>query len=186
MNKLKWIIIINGIFDPLNSTKMGLVVGIGGVSRAGKTTLANLVQNWYSDLQSSIVPMDNFVFPIDKIPKINNEVDWEVPASVDYEKLYNHLTTNLPDNNLVIAEGILIFNNDRLNSIFNKKINIEIPKEVFIERKSTDTRWSEPDWYIQHIWDAYLTYGVRSVDDALIVDGCSPFDKVEIMNYLNI
>jgi hypothetical protein len=73
-----------------------------------------------------------------------------------------------------------------LNSIFNKKIHVEISEKIFFERKSADIRWKEPDWFIQHIWDAYLEYGARSTDDALIVDGSSLFDKKQIMDYLDI
>ncbi len=164
---------------------MGLVVGISGVSRAGKTTLAQQIINWYPEFQTVLISMDEFVFPVDQIPKIKNEVDWEVPASVDYNKLYTHLTTITPLNELIIVEGILIFNNDLLNSLFDRKIHVEIPENVFFERKKDDKRWKVPGWYIQHIWDAYEIYGNRSTQYALKVDGRIPFEKEKIKDYLN-
>ena len=46
----------------------------------------------------------------------------------------------------------------------NIKIFLEISKRLFIERKREDLRWGlEPDWYIEHIWEAYLRYGRPSL-----------------------
>ena len=56
---------------------MGLSIGIGGVSRAGKTTLSNYVQNLYPNKKSLIIPMDEYVHDKEKIPRIKDRIDWE-------------------------------------------------------------------------------------------------------------
>jgi len=186
--QLKLIIIFNGKFVSLDRNKMGLVVGISGVSRAGKTTLSKQIKKWYSGLQTAFISMDEFVFPVDQIPKINNEVDWEVPASVDYDKLYDHLTDITSFNDIIIAEGILIFNNENLNSLFNKRIHVEIAEDIYFERKRNDKRWKVPDWYIKHIWDSYGKYRSQATRNSLKVDGTIPLSlqKMKIMDFLNI
>ena len=66
---------------------MGLVVGIAGVSRAGKSTLAAEIKENSKGLITEILSMDDFVVPEKNFPKINGLPDWESPATVDYSKL---------------------------------------------------------------------------------------------------
>ena len=68
---------------------MGNVIGIGGVSRSGKSTLSQLIAEWYSDKKVSILKMDNFVFDEKLIPQIRGETDWEVPRSLIGIGLWN-------------------------------------------------------------------------------------------------
>ena len=57
-------------------------------------------------------------------------------------------------------EGLLAFYESRIEQLLDKKIFIEIPKTLFLERKVRDKRWGEfPEWYMEHIWQSYLTYG---------------------------
>lgn len=163
---------------------MGIIIGIGGVSRAGKTTLGKLIRNWYSDLTISILEMDAFVFPESQIPKIRNEVDWEIPASVDFKSMALEISRKKSQNDMVIVEGILIFYDDILNALFDRKIFIDLSYEDFIARKLLDTRWNEPEWYIQHIWTSYIIYGRKNVEDALLISGNNPFRRKRIKEFI--
>lgn len=138
----------------------GLSIGIGGVSRAGKTSLSNYIRALYPNKSAFIIQMDEYVKDEADIPKIKDHIDWEHPISVDFEKIQTALIEAIATYDIVITEGILIFHSEKLNKLFDKRIFIDIPKTVFYKRKREDERWgNEPDWYIDYIWDSYLKYG---------------------------
>ncbi len=145
----------------------GLSIGIGGASRAGKTSLSNYIKSLYPNKKVFLIQMDEFVKDEADIPKVRNHTDWEHPISVDFERIKQTLTQALNENDIVITEGILIFYSPQLNSLFDKRIFINIPKTVFYKRKRQDLRWGkEPDWYIDYIWESYQKYGKLKENDS--------------------
>lgn len=165
-------------------TGMGLVVGIGGVSRAGKSTLSNSIKSWLEDRTTIILDMDDFVFAEETIPVINDGINWEIPESVDFERIRKKIEEVREQYDYVIVEGILIFYDLELNGLYNNKIFVDISHGTFLQRKSRDSRWDEPEWYIKHIWDCYLTYGRNNSNDALVLDGTKEFDESKIIEFL--
>lgn len=163
-----------------------MIIGIGGASTAGKTTTANKIRNLFAGSKVSIICQDDFVKPVDEIPRIDDRVDWEHPESVDHEKLLLTILAESKNNDLVIAEGLMIFYNPLIKNLFDKKIFITIDEETFKFRKRIDHRWGfEPDWYIAHIWKSYLKYGsIVPSNEFLMLDGTNvPFD-LELLNFL--
>jgi nicotinamide/nicotinate riboside kinase len=139
---------------------MGISVGIGGVSRAGKTTLSHYLRDLYSHKKTLIISMDQYVKDPDSIPRVKDKIDWEHPVSVDFEKIQKKIEESVQAYDLVITEGILIFYNEQVNELFDKRIFIDIPKSLFYIRRKNDTRWGdEPSWYIDYVWESYLEYG---------------------------
>ena len=65
-----------------------MIIGIGEVSNAGKTTLATRLKEKLSPLRISVLCQDNFARPTFEIPLINDHVDWEVPESIDLARYY--------------------------------------------------------------------------------------------------
>jgi uridine kinase len=165
---------------------VGIVIGIGGVSRAGKSTLAGKIASWLPNKKVSILEMDDFVFPEQQIPKIKNETDWEVPESVDYTRLAKSIAEEKNSSDIVIIEGIMIFNDPKILALYDRKIFIEIDYDSFILRKRKDKRWEIPDWYFEHIWTSYIVHGRVNVDDALKLNGIGGFDRDQIMDFLAI
>lgn len=166
---------------------MGLSIGIGGVSRAGKTTLSNYIISLYPNKQSVIITMDDYVYETAQIPRIKDRIDWETPASVDYERIKRTIETSLEEYDLVITEGILIFYSEEVNKLFDKRVFIDIPKSLFYIRRHTDTRWGEePKWYIDYVWESYLKYGQlkETFSDTLYVSGREDFSALLIDEYL--
>ena len=164
-------------------------IAIGGISRAGKTQLANLIKNLFPNRQTLMLCQDDFVFEQDKLPVIKNEIDWESPASIDFRKFREAINKGTEEYDIVIAEGLLIFYDSGICTKFEKKIFVHIDEAVFRERKLTDTRWgSFPDWYVDHIWDSYRKYGrvERGRDDFLYLDGSRDFDIKKILEFLSI
>lgn len=166
---------------------MGLSIGIGGVSRAGKTTLAEYISNLYPKKKALLISMDDYVLDEKNIPRIKDRIDWETPASVDYERIRQTIEENINKYDLIITEGILIFYSDEVNRLFNKRIFIDIPKSLFYIRRHSDKRWGEePKWYIDYVWDSYLKYGKLTEDfsDTLYLSGDEPFSPLLIDEYL--
>ena len=166
---------------------MGLLIGIGGVSRAGKTTLSNYITSLYPKKKSLIISMDDYVIDPDKIPRIKDRIDWETPASVDYDRIKNKIEESVDVYDLIITEGILIFYSEAVNKVFDKRIFLDIPKSLFYIRRHSDTRWGEaPKWYIDYVWESYLKYGRldESFSDTLYISGKEDLSALMIDEYL--
>lgn len=163
-----------------------MIIGIGGVSTAGKTSLANKIRSLYATRSVSIVCQDDFVKPVEDIPKILDRVDWEHPASIDNQRLIKIIEHESKKHDIVIAEGLMIFNEEKINALFDKRIFISIDYETFKQRKLDDNRWrNEPEWYIEHIWKSYLAFGSPfQKPDFLLLDGTKPFPDDQLLNFL--
>ena len=164
-----------------------MVIGIGGISTAGKSKLASRLKEYFSDKKVSVLCQDNYAMPTPQIPKINGHTNWEIPESLDFDKFYHIILEEKKANNIVIAEGLFVFYEKRLLDIFDKKIFMFISKETFLERKSADFRWGkEPEWYMEYIWDSHHNY--CNVDDftqnTLILSGENHLKFNEVTAYL--
>jgi nicotinamide/nicotinate riboside kinase len=160
-----------------------MIIGIGGISTAGKSKLANRLKEYFSDKKVSVLCQDNYAMPTAQIPMINGHTNWEIPESLDFDKFYNLILEEKKSNDIVIAEGLFVFYEKRLLELFDKKIFMTISKETFLERKSIDLRWGkEPEWYMEHIWKSHHNYcsSVEARKDTFILSGENPikFDKV--------
>lgn len=165
--------------------KKPLCIGIGGVSRSGKTFLADLMQTVIAG--SVVIHQDVFIPPEAEIPAINGHIDWERPEAIDWDSFNTGITDALRSGKTVIAEGLMVFHNPEISLLYNKSIFIKISRETFFQRKQSDLRWgNEPDWYINHIWDSYLNFGQipSQMKDILLIDGEKDFELPTIRNYL--
>ena len=165
-----------------------MIIGIGGISRGGKSFLAGEIAARSSGIRVVTISQDEFVLPESQIPKIRNHIDWETPASIDFERYRKTIREAAKDYDRIIAEGLFAFNDPETNKLYDKRIHIALSFEEFKARKRKDLRWGkEPDWYIQHIWDSYLKYGIPETMDSNILrlDGNFDFDFPKIMEYLN-
>lgn len=163
-----------------------MVIGIGGCSRSGKTTLANeLVWHFRNqNLRAMVLHQDAFVKRISEIPLIGTETDWESPDSIDFELLMQTLLFLRERFDVVVVEGILVFANITLYSLFDRTFFVEISEGTFRTRKATDTRWGVvPDWFVTHIWQSYLRYGLPPDDlpNCTPVNGEQPYQLTDLL-----
>ena len=166
-----------------------MIIGIGGVSNAGKTTLAIKLKESLPTLKVSILCQDDFPKPEDLIPKVRNHVNWEIPQSLDLKRYLRQVLEDAKSHDLVIAEGLFAFCDERIVQHYDKKIFLTISKDTFWQRKSRDYRWgTEPEWYMQHIWDSHFKCGSENVvdNDTLILSGEKPIDLNELIPELEI
>lgn len=166
-----------------------MIIGIGGVSRAGKTTLALQIRNWAGEEKVKILHQDDYVQPVEKMPRINGHIDWEHPDSLDFTKLINEIEQACKEFQIIVVEGLMAFWNVKLTELMHKKIYIKINKDAFLTRKTLDSRWqAEPKWYIEHIWNNHFVYGMlpEGLSDVLQVDGETGYVKRMVKSYLDL
>jgi uridine kinase len=163
-----------------------MIIGIGGVSTAGKTTTANKIRELFPGLRISILCQDDYVKAVEDIPRIQDRIDWESPDSIDHQRLIQTIHSESKHNELVIAEGLMIFHHPEVNALFDKRIFVSIDYQIFKQRKLLDNRWGhEPEWYIEHIWESFLRFGrIEPTADILFLDGNIDIRSSEILNFL--
>ena len=150
-----------------------MVIGIGGVSRSGKTELAKLIKSKLNDHKVIILSQDEYAYPIDKIPLIHNVTDWETYNSIDFGLLSDDIKSAKKEYEYIIVEGFLAFHDANLTGLYDRSIFLEIEKPVFENRRKLDNRWEEePEWYLDHVWCSYLKYGqMPDIQNVLTISG---------------
>lgn len=161
-----------------------MIIGIGGVSRAGKTTLANLLKKRLKGKTISILNQDEFVKKAG-LPEINNHIDWEHPDSMDWISLRKKIKAESRKNEITIVEGLFAFYDEKIAAMYDLPIFMAIEKDIFLVRKRKDKRWGkEPDWFIHHIWNSYLKYGKLPafIPEVLVINGTQKADIGQIVS----
>ncbi|MFT4834507.1 MAG: nicotinamide/nicotinate riboside kinase [Marinoscillum sp.] len=161
-----------------------MIIGIGGVSRAGKSTLAECLKAHYVKAGKTVAlfSQDDFVKPTISLPKVEGVPDWERPSTIKWENLANSVEKSKAD--IKIVEGLFSFYPASLRILYIIKFFVEIDKELFLARKSEDKRWAEePDWYAEHVWRSYLKYGQTKgpKTEYVILEGKGKFDAKAIL-----
>jgi uridine kinase len=142
-----------------------MIIAIGGVSRSGKSTLAHNLQEILGD-GCAIVEQDDFIVSEEALPQIKERIDWESPFSIDWISFENSIRQASLDYKVVIVSGFLVFYQDTINQLYDQSFLIELDYDMFLKRRSQDTRWQylepgeEPRWYQEHVWDCYLQFGI--------------------------
>lgn len=139
-----------------------MIIGIGGVSRSGKTTRALALKAAFEKQDKSVMVLhqDDFTRPKRLIPRIRYKIDWEHPDSMDFRRFEKAILDARNHYDVVIAEGILVFYDPGVNALFDERILMETDRDTFLDRRSKETRWGrEPRWYLEYVWDAYLRWG---------------------------
>ncbi len=163
-----------------------MVIGIGGISNAGKSHLALQIKNYYSSKKVIILCQDDYVFSKDKIPVIRDHIDWECPESIDFNKYENAILEHIKHWEIVIIEGIFAFYKESTNKLIDKKIFLTLDPRFFFMRKNSDLRWGkEPDWYIDHIWNSHIKHcKENNHDDALVIKADKDIDLKEVISFI--
>ena len=130
--------------------KRPLVIGIAGGSGSGKSTFAELLKTNLHDTNLTIIKHDYYYRPLDHLPLEERvQVNFDHPKSLDTPMLIEDIKTLLsgkpvqvpqydfnlhtrkPENRMVqptavlIVEGILIFADATLRSLFDMKVFID-------------------------------------------------------------
>ncbi len=141
-----------------------MIIGIGGVSRSGKSQLATKLKKYLAPNRVIIIDLDDHTKSTQEIPMIRDRVDWESPRSIDWPVVFKKIN-NLDYDHLII-EGIFAYAYPELLSHYDLKIFIKISKKTFLKRRRKESRWGpEPEWYIEHVWQSHLKSGTPETLD---------------------
>lgn len=136
-----------------------IVIGIAGGSGSGKTTLMkNLIARFQDDV--TVLSHDNYYRPYDELPiEERRKVNYDHPDAFDTEMMIEHLkqlkagcpiecpiydyttysrreeTTHIVPRKVILAEGILIFENKALCSQMDIKIFVDTDADVRLIRR---------------------------------------------------
>jgi nicotinamide/nicotinate riboside kinase len=167
-----------------------MVVGIGGVSRSGKTSLAFLIKRLLEERGETavVISQDDFVFAENLIPKIKHRTDWECSESIDFQRYRKEIVDKMTTHQHVITEGLLNFWDAETDNLFDRRIFVTINKDIFLSRRSEEKRWGfEPKWFVEHVWKSYLKYGQTILNQprkgVLLISGNEPFDDLLIADF---
>jgi len=159
-----------------------MVIGIGGVCNAGKSTLARNLKSTFNHARVVSLCQDDYAFPTSILPKIHGHADWEIPQSIDFTRYREEALRHIGTVPFVILEGIFAFHDPELNALMDLKLFLTLKKETFLERKNKDIRWGkEPAWYVEHIWNSHLEYCHKHpVEQAIILPADHGIDAMAL------
>lgn len=160
-----------------------MIIGIHGCSRSGKTTLSKLLKEKIS--KCKIIHQDHFVKKQEDLLKIYNpidkkeEIDWDTPHSIDFDKFYEEVKNELEKYQVIIIEGFLLMEDERITNLLNLLIQINISKDNFVKRRRDPTsEWGiESEFYTEFVWECHLK--CKKGINPIIIDGDKTVQVIE-------
>ncbi|XP_074834372.1 nicotinamide riboside kinase 2 [Carettochelys insculpta] len=161
---------------------MKYIIGIGGVTNGGKTTLTNQLIKALPNC--CVVHQDDFYKPQDQIEVGEDGFkQWDAMESLDMEAMVNTVHAwmekprkfarchgvNIRPNpkapapeelHILVIEGFLLYNYQPLTDLFNRRYYLTIPYDECKRRRST-RHYPVPDppgLFDGHVWPMYLKY----------------------------
>ncbi|XP_019372985.1 PREDICTED: nicotinamide riboside kinase 1 isoform X2 [Gavialis gangeticus] len=161
---------------------MKLVVGLGGVTNGGKTTLAEKLEKLLPNC--SIISQDDFFKPESEVEtdergfKQYDVLDalyieemvksihaWKENStrssfSTGDSKATHDNLRSAEEIHILIVEGFLLYNYEPLNELWNRRYFITLPYEECKRRRSTRVYHpaDPPGYFDGHVWPMYLKH----------------------------
>lgn len=172
-----------------------IVIGIAGVTRSGKSSLASGLAKVLGVPENLIVHQDKSWKPPRDRPRSArfNKPDMECPDSVDWARLKGWIRERVEQAKaqqlkFVIVEGFLLFSDPEIRDMCHRKIFVTVPKQVAYERRMR-TKFVNKDEFDELIWPSFVRYNshVFHMPDVFICNGCCPAQTMvdECVQFLN-
>ncbi|KAM9112132.1 nicotinamide riboside kinase 2 [Pangshura tecta] len=184
---------------------MKYIIGIGGVTNGGKTTLTNRLIKALPNC--CVVHQDDFYKPQDQIEVGEDGFkQWDALGSLDMDAMVStvhawieeprkfarshgvNVRPNAKDPvpeeiHILVIEGFLLYNYKPLTDLFNKRYYLTVPYDECKRRRST-RHYPIPDppgLFDGHVWPMYLKYRKEMEThgvDAVYLDGLKSRDEL--------
>lgn len=165
------------------------IVGIAGGSGSGKTTLIRLLQSELGSDLVTIVSQDDYYLPIqDQQTDDNGEVNFDLPSSIDSDKLLEDISSlmngeeltiarytfnNVNDRSenikleprpIIVVEGLFVFHYSSVQALFDVKLFVDAhPRTRFERRLKRDTsERGYEEHIIKYQWENHVEPAFRS------------------------
>lgn len=184
-----------------------LIVGISGVSGGGKSSLATKLYDHLSDPRNAnafdngsikqvlLIQQDKYFHPRDSPHHIwikdMNFINREVLSAVDSERMWTDIAESVSgltvietnaecssnDVRILLLEGFLIFNDERINDLCNVRLHLTLSPEVCLERRLKRT-WKHINpqpikYFHEYVWPSYQKHRalVKKSDQIYVLNG---------------
>lgn len=180
----------------VKQNNLHMIIGIGGVSRSGKTSLSRALK---AQLRPTtiIVHLDDYIKesrhwdfftknPIFYLSKVHKKFDMEHPDTIDFDAFHRDIVRAAEEYDTVIAEGFLIVYDPRIKKLIDKYVHVEVSKSEFIKRRIKDFRHSNL-WYAKHVWKSFVKYGNNYAGlKHMVVNGDVEIDVSAVLKFVTI
>ena len=156
------------------------IIGIAGGTGSGKSTFTNRLKDFFGD-NITVIYHDNYYKPHDDLPfEERQHINYDHPESLETDLLVEHLqqlkqgksiscpvydftrhtrsdkVKTIQPNSVIVVEGILILQDERLRNLFDIKIFVEADAdERILRRVLRDIKERGRD--LENIIEQYLT-----------------------------
>ncbi|XP_008835294.1 nicotinamide riboside kinase 2 isoform X2 [Nannospalax galili] len=156
---------------------MKCIVGIGGMTNGGKTTLTNSLQKALPNC--CVIHQDDFFKPQDQIPVGDDGFkQWDVLESLDMEAMLGTvkawvkkpqkfarahgvtLQPHDPGTHILLIEGFLLYSYKPLLDLYSRRYFLTVPYEE-CKRRRSKRNYTVPDppgLFDGHVWPMYQKY----------------------------
>ncbi|CAH1254382.1 NMRK2 [Branchiostoma lanceolatum] len=175
-----------------------LVIGIGGVSNGGKTTLSRKLvtaipnsylmhqDTYFKDPEDVLIDPHHGWMMWDDLTALHNDVMMEdVKRWLEDPAAFSQSPTSTGDNTdvqVLLIEGFLIYNYKPLEKVFDARYNFVLPFEEAKRRRLSRTYIppDPPGFFDGHVWPMYLKYKKERDDhniQTIDLDGTRPVEE---------
>lgn len=170
------------------------VIGISGVTNGGKTTLSRMLVSALNQKNVAVthINMDDYYWEEDDPHHVQLEdfdyANWDDVCSVNWPRLltdvkkWRNEMTGRTGANVLLVEGIMIFNNRDMLACFDHKYFITLSKnECWDRRRQRVYEPPEPEGYFDKIvWPYYLKFKaeISNLSDIVFMDGMKSIEQL--------
>lgn len=156
------------IFDEVEVTRMSraLVIGISGVTCAGKSSLTKILKNMFP--HTAVICQDDFYHShealLPKSPDENGAItNWDSLKSIDMVSMTEKVKSTIREiqsGKLLIVDGFLIFNYPPLAELCDLKFFLTLDYEQCYTRRQERFYDSPdpPDYFQNYVWPMYCRH----------------------------
>ena len=150
----------------MSNSKSALIVGLGGVTNGGKTTMCYSLKRLFSsdkyNLQVLSIHLDHYFRPPNDPNHVHldefNHHDWDSLHALDTDRFIEDIQLNRYKCDLLLIEGFLILNIPVLNQVYDLIYYFDLSYEECLRRR-LGRNYDPPDpkgYFEGHVWHAFV------------------------------